>query len=105
MNHRQKEPHSKADPAFAPESLAGLPAAGARWLDSIDPGAHRRIKGLRLVTAFGIAAMLGTRAEIVRGLPAACHGCAARHLGGSGVGDGDLCDGPPRALAVRSHSL
>ena len=51
MNHRQKEPHSKADPAFAPESLAGLPAAGARWLDSIDPGAHRRIKGLRLVTA------------------------------------------------------
>jgi hypothetical protein len=29
------------------------------WLDQIDPGAHRRVKGLRLVTAYGIAAMLG----------------------------------------------
>jgi len=29
------------------------------WLDRIDPGAHRRVKGLRLVTAYGIAAMLG----------------------------------------------
>jgi hypothetical protein len=33
--------------------------AAARWLDCIDPGVHRRIKGLRLITAFGIAAMLG----------------------------------------------
>lgn len=31
----------------------------ALWLVQIDPGAHRRIKGLRLVTAYGIAAMLG----------------------------------------------
>ena len=30
------------------------------WIEYIDPGAHRRIKGLRLVTAYGIAAMLGT---------------------------------------------
>jgi hypothetical protein len=30
------------------------------WLDRIDPGVHRRVKGLRLVTAYGIAAMLGS---------------------------------------------
>ena len=28
------------------------------WFDRIDPGTHRRIKGLRLVTAFGLAALL-----------------------------------------------
>ena len=39
------------------------------WLDRIDPGAHRRIKGLRLITAYGIAAMLGTMADITRGVP------------------------------------
>ncbi len=39
------------------------------WLERIDPGGHRRIKGLRLVTAFGIAAMLGTMSDIARGLP------------------------------------
>jgi hypothetical protein len=39
------------------------------WLDHIDPGVHRRIKGLRVVTAFGIAAMLGTMSDIDRGLP------------------------------------
>jgi hypothetical protein len=31
----------------------------ASWLEQIDPGVHRRIKGLRLVSAYGIAAMLG----------------------------------------------
>nr|WP_315596056.1 FUSC family protein [uncultured Cupriavidus sp.] len=30
------------------------------WLERVDPGVHRRIKGLRLVTAYGIAAALGT---------------------------------------------
>ncbi|MGE4047337.1 MAG: FUSC family protein [Acetobacteraceae bacterium] len=44
-------------------------AAVARWLDHIDPGVHRRIKGLRLITAFGIAAMLGTLGDIRHGLP------------------------------------
>ena len=39
------------------------------WLERVDPGAHRRIKGLRLVTAYGIAAMLGAMADIARGLP------------------------------------
>jgi hypothetical protein len=29
------------------------------WLDRIDPGVHRRIKGLRLITAYGIAALMG----------------------------------------------
>jgi hypothetical protein len=27
------------------------------WFDRVDPGTHRRIKGLRLVTAFALAAM------------------------------------------------
>jgi hypothetical protein len=39
------------------------------WLERIDPRGHRRIKGLRLVTAYGIAAMLGAMADIERGLP------------------------------------
>lgn len=30
------------------------------WLDRVDPGVHKRIKGLRLVTAYGIAALAGT---------------------------------------------
>jgi hypothetical protein len=73
------EPSSKADPAPAPGSLGWFQAASAHWLHSIDPGAHRRIKGLRLVTAFGIAAMLGTRSEIVQGLP---DGAALNSLAG-----------------------
>jgi hypothetical protein len=40
-------------------------AAGVRnFFERLDPGTHRRIKGLRLVTAFGIAAMLGLMPEI-----------------------------------------
>ncbi len=35
-------------------------ASFQRWLDDIDPGVHRRIKGLRLVTAYGIAALMGS---------------------------------------------
>jgi hypothetical protein len=38
----------------------GIPARASAWFDRVDPGAHRRIKGLRLVTAYGVAAMLGT---------------------------------------------
>jgi hypothetical protein len=41
----------------------------AQWLDRIDPGVHRRVKGLRLVTAYGIAAMLGALHDISHGLP------------------------------------
>jgi hypothetical protein len=63
MNLTSNEPPAdNANPVRAP----GTPNA---WLDRIDPGAHRRIKGLRLVTAYGIAAMLGTMADIARGLP------------------------------------
>jgi hypothetical protein len=40
----------------------------ADWLERIDPGTHRRIKGLRLVTAYGIAALLGLLPEFSRGL-------------------------------------
>jgi hypothetical protein len=50
------------------EGLARLWAPAARGLKRIDPGAHRRIKGLRLVTAFGLAAMLGKMPELTQGL-------------------------------------
>jgi hypothetical protein len=37
------------------------------WFDRIDPGTHRSIKGLRLVTAFGLAALLAIVPHISRG--------------------------------------
>jgi hypothetical protein len=40
--------------------------AAAHWLARVDPGVHRRIKGLRLVTAYGIAAALGALHDISR---------------------------------------
>jgi hypothetical protein len=40
-----------------------------KWLDRLDPGMHRRVKGLRLVTAYGIAAALGSLQDITHGLP------------------------------------
>ncbi|MEJ0002861.1 MAG: FUSC family protein [Pararobbsia sp.] len=43
--------------------------AAKRWLEHIDPGTHRRIKGLRLVTAYGIAAALGTLQDIADDVP------------------------------------
>jgi Fusaric acid resistance protein-like len=43
-------------------------SAVAEWLERIDPGTHRRIKGLRLVTAYGIAALLGELPSITHGL-------------------------------------
>jgi hypothetical protein len=44
-------------------------AAVGRWLVRVDPGTHRRIKGLRLVTAYGIAAALGTLQDIAHSVP------------------------------------
>lgn len=38
------------------------------WLERIDPGTHRRIKGLRLVTAYALAAMLGAMPEVAQGV-------------------------------------
>jgi Fusaric acid resistance protein-like len=37
------------------------------WLERVDPGTHRRIKGLRLVTAYGLGAALGTLQDIAHG--------------------------------------
>lgn len=51
------------------DGCANMWDVAIRWLSRIDPGTHRRIKGLRLVTAFGIAAMLGTMPDIATGLP------------------------------------
>ncbi len=36
------------------------------WFERIDPGTHRRIKGLRLVTAFGVAALLAKVPQIAQ---------------------------------------
>jgi hypothetical protein len=44
-------------------------AATVNWVEQIDPGMHRRIKGLRLVTAYGIAAALGSLRDVSHGLP------------------------------------
>jgi Fusaric acid resistance protein-like len=69
------------DSSAAPEvcSLDSSPRPGLRgfvvrpvgsaldWLGRIDPGTHRRIKGLRLVTAYGIAAMVGSLQPITHG--------------------------------------
>jgi hypothetical protein len=44
-------------------------AAAGRWLNRVDPGTHRRIKGLRLVTAYGIAVALGTLQDIAHSVP------------------------------------
>ncbi len=49
--------------------VRGWVRGGVQWLDRVDPGAHRRVKGLRLITAYGIAAMLGTMGDLTQGLP------------------------------------
>src|SRR5262245_54511611 len=40
-----------------PKMMSHIAKTVSGWLDRLDPGTHRRIKGLRLVTAFGIAWM------------------------------------------------
>lgn len=44
--------------------------AALAWLDRVDPGTHRRIKGLRLVTAYGLAAALGALQDVTQSVPA-----------------------------------
>lgn len=39
------------------------------WLDRVDPGTHRRIKGLRLVTAYDLAAALGALQDVTQSVP------------------------------------
>jgi uncharacterized membrane protein YccC len=56
-------------PTYDPSSDVDVQSSGlVRWIESIDPGTHRRIKGLRLVTAYGLAALLGTLPSISGGL-------------------------------------
>lgn len=43
-------------------------ACFAAWLERIDPGVHRRIKGLRLVTAYGIATALSALRAVAHGI-------------------------------------
>jgi hypothetical protein len=68
------------EPQFDPDArqprLTGAPgrwipwlAVVVNWLEQVDPGMHRRIKGLRLVTAYGIAAALGSLRDVSHGLP------------------------------------
>jgi hypothetical protein len=61
--------------------MHAVSSSRTRWLGCIAPGGHRRIEGLRLVTAYAIAAMLGTMADILRGLPD-----GVRYPGGSRCG-------------------
>jgi hypothetical protein len=49
----------------------GAIASALAWLERVDPGTHRRIKGLRLVTAYGLAAALGTLQDVMHNLPGA----------------------------------
>lgn len=58
------------EPNRAARRLKALTPALA-WLEQVDPGTHRRIKGLRLVTAYGLAAALGTLQDIMHSLPGA----------------------------------
>jgi hypothetical protein len=53
----------------AQSGCKGAAQAVVRWLEQVDPGTHRRIKGLRLVTAYGIAAALGTLQDIADRVP------------------------------------
>jgi hypothetical protein len=46
---------NQRSPVISPTIIGQI----GRWLDQVDPGGHRRVKGLRLVTAYGIAALLG----------------------------------------------
>jgi hypothetical protein len=39
------------------------------WLDRVDPGTHRRIKGLRLVSAYAVAWLLGSLPGLAPDLP------------------------------------
>ena len=62
--------HEPAAPATRRDVSAKQPfAALSAWAERVDPGTHRRIKGLRLVTAYGLAAALGTLQDVTHGLP------------------------------------
>jgi len=62
-------PQRSPDQGDASRPVSPSLSALGRWLDRIDPGTHRRIKGLRLVTAYGIAAALGALQDIAHHVP------------------------------------
>jgi uncharacterized membrane protein YccC len=61
-------PHSAAAviQAWTQRFVAQPSHALGAWFDRVDPGTHRRVKGLRLVTAYGIAAALGALHDVTR---------------------------------------
>jgi Fusaric acid resistance protein-like len=59
----------RPEEARVPRWWKPWPRAAIGWLDHIDPGTHRRIKGLRLVTAYGLGAALGTLQDVAHSLP------------------------------------
>jgi hypothetical protein len=65
----QKLPDQETSPNPLRQRRSQSVASIAAWLERVDPGTHRRIKGLRLVTAYGIAALLGSLPAIANGLP------------------------------------
>ncbi|MEI5999578.1 FUSC family protein [Paraburkholderia bengalensis] len=62
-------PRPPADPVRRGDIAKRPLAAIGAWLARVDPGTHRRIKGLRLVTAYGLGAALGTLQDVAHGLP------------------------------------
>jgi hypothetical protein len=73
------------------------------WLERIDPGVNLRVKGLRLVTAYGIAAMLGTLGDIRHGLPS---GASLSALAGGFALWGSIYEAQPtRAKSARDLAL
>ncbi len=54
-------------------------ARGMDWVEGVDPGKHRRIKGLRLVAAYGIAVLVGAVPAISHRLS---HGALLSFLAG-----------------------
>jgi hypothetical protein len=67
MGDRHEDRPARASSDSAPPARWRPFTPAAQWLERIDPGTHRRIKGLRLVTAYGIAAMLGAMPDITQG--------------------------------------
>ncbi|HWT37836.1 MAG TPA: FUSC family protein [Paraburkholderia sp.] len=66
------DPADREPPVDAPRRAAPARhpfAALGGWAARVDPGTHRRIKGLRLVTAYGLAAALGTLQDVTHALP------------------------------------
>ncbi|SAK80228.1 hypothetical protein AWB75_04939 [Caballeronia catudaia] len=70
------EQHIGGAKARLADSAATLARSGASrvqaalaWIDRVDPGTHRRIKGLRLVTAYGLAAALGALQDVTQRVP------------------------------------